>query len=187
MADQIAGDPEEQRVFLGENGRAPLARPWFADVPPPAPTVQQAFADLAVSDSGRLLFELWQLHREELLRLLDTDRRVAIGWHRGGGAALLQLVLRMPAHPDRPLPDTLYGKPLTVVLDRVHALFASHASQALRADLTHARELLPDLAGRTYAEIVAVLGAAHPALGARQPVLHGSEPVLHGSEPVPRG
>ena len=143
MADQIAGDPEEQRVFLGENGRAPLARPWFADVPPPAPTVQQAFADLAVSDSGRLLFELWQLHREELLRLLDTDRRVAIGWHRGGGAALLQLVLRMPAHPDRPLPDTLYGEPLTVVLDRVHALFASHASQALRADLTRARELLP--------------------------------------------
>jgi len=78
MAEQIAGDPEEERVFLGENGRAPLARPWFADLPPSAPTVEQVLADLGASDSGRQLFDLWQLHREELLRLLDTNRRVAL-------------------------------------------------------------------------------------------------------------
>ena len=173
MAEQIAGDPEEERVFLGENGRAPLARPWFADLPPSAPTVEQVLADLGASDSGRQLFDLWQLHREELLRLLDTNRRVALAWHRGGGAALTQLVLRMPAHPDRPLPVTLYGEPLTAVVDRLHAVFASHASQALRADLARARELLPDLGGRTYAEIVAALGAREPALGVGEPVLGG--------------
>ena len=76
MAEQLAADPEEQRVFLGENGRAPLARPWFADLPPSAPTVEQVRADLAHGDAGRLLLDLWHLHREELLRLLDTDRRV---------------------------------------------------------------------------------------------------------------
>jgi len=52
-------------------------------------------------------------------------------------------------------------------------VFASHASQALRADLARARELLPDLGGRTYAEIVAALGAREPALGVGEPVLGG--------------
>ena len=151
--------PRRQRVFLGENGRAPLARPWFADLPPSAPTVEQALADLAASDAGRLLLDLWQLHREEVLRLLDTNRRVALAWHRGGGAALTQLVLRLPAHPDRPLPETLYGEPLMVVVDRLHALLAAHASQALARRPRPGRELLPDLGGRTYTQIVAALGA----------------------------
>jgi hypothetical protein len=79
----------------------------------------------------------------------------------------------MPAHPDRPLPVTLYGEPLTAVVDRLHAVFASHVPQALRADLARARELLPDLGGRTYAEIVAALGAREPALGVGEPVLGG--------------
>ena len=165
MAEQLAADPEEQRVFLGENGRAPLARPWFSDLPPAAPTVQQALADLAAGDAGRLLLGLWRLHREEVLRLLDTDRRVALAWHRGGGAALMQLVLRLPAHPDRPLPETLYGEPLMVVVDRLQAVLAAHGSQDLRTDLARARELLPDLGGRTYAQIVTALAAREPVLG----------------------
>lgn len=173
MAEQLAADPEEERVFLGENGRAPLARPWFADLPPSAAVVEQVRADLAHGDAGRELFDLWQLHRQELLRLLDTDRRVGLTWHRGGGAALTQLVLRMPAHPDRPLPDTLYGEPLAVVLDRLHGVFAARGSQALRADLVRARELLPDLGGRTYLQIT-------EALGARERVQEASEPVLRG-------
>jgi hypothetical protein len=173
MAERIAADPEEERVFLGENGRAPLARPWFADLPPAVPTVQQALADLRASDAGRLLLDLWQLHREEVLRLLDTNRRVTIAWHRGGGAALMQLVLRLPAHPDRPLPDTLYGEPLMVLVDRLHATLGSYASQGLRVDLARARELLPDLGGRTYPEIVQALAGREPAPREREPVLRG--------------
>jgi hypothetical protein len=166
MAEHIAADPEEERVFLGENGRAPLARPWFADLPPSAPTVAQVLTDLSASPSGRLLLDLWQLHREEVVRLLDSDRRVTLAWHRGGGAALTQLLLRLPAHPHRALPPTLYGEPLMVTVDRLHAVLASRASAPLCDDMARVREVLPDLGGLTYAQIVA-------ALGAREPVLRG--------------
>jgi len=166
MAELIAADPREERVFLGADGRAPLARPWFSDLPPSEPTVARVLADLRASGSGRLLLELWGRHREEVIRLLDHDRRVTLAWHRGGGAALTQLLLRLPAQPGRPLPRTLYGRPLMDTVDGLHRVFASRASAPLRADLARAREVLPQLGGLTYAEIVA-------ALGARELVLRG--------------
>jgi hypothetical protein len=158
MAARVEADPDEARVFLGEGDRAPVARPWFADLPPSAPTVEQVVADLSTSEAGRLLLDLWQLHREEVSRLLQRDRRVAIAWHRGGGAALTQLLLRLPAHPERPLPQTLYGEPLMTVVDRMLALVSPRVSPGLRADLARCRDLMPDLAGRTYADVVAAIG-----------------------------
>jgi hypothetical protein len=157
MAGRVAEDPDEARVFLGEGDQAPVARPWFADLPPSEPTVEQVVADLSDSEAGRLLLDLWQLHREEVSRLMQRDRRVALAWHRGGGAALTQLLLRLPAHPERPLPETLYGEPLMTVVDRMLALVSPRVSPALGADLIRCRELLPDLAGKTYAGIVAAL------------------------------
>lgn len=157
MAERVAEDPDEARVFLGEGDLAPVARPWFADLPPSEPTVEQVVADLSTSEAGRLLLDLWQLHREEVSRLLQRDRRVALAWHRGGGAALTQLLLRLPAHPERPLPETLYGEPLMTVVDRMLALVSPRVSLALGADLVRCRELMPDLAGKTYAGIVAAL------------------------------
>jgi hypothetical protein len=162
MAAQVAADPQEARVFLGEGDQAPVARPWFADLPPSRPAVEQVVADLSGSAAGRLLLELWQQHRDEVSRLLQRDRRVALAWHRGGGAALTQLLLRLPAHPDRPLPETLDGEPLMAVADRMLALVSPRLSPGLRADLARCRELMPDLAGRTYAGVLAAL--AEPEL-----------------------
>jgi hypothetical protein len=157
MAERVAADPDEARVFLGEGELAPVARPWFADLPPSEPTVHQVVADLSASEAGRLLLELWQRHRDEVSGLLQRDRRVALAWHRGGGAALTQLLLRLPAHPERPLPATLYGEPLMTVVDRMLALVSPRVSAGLSADLARCRSLLPDLAGMTYAGLVAAL------------------------------
>ena len=55
-----------------------------------------------------------------------------------------------------------------VVLDRLHGVFAARGSQALRADLARARELLPDLGGRTYLQITAALGARERAAGGQR-------------------
>jgi hypothetical protein len=115
-------------------------------------------ADLAGTESGRLLLEVWQAHQDELTRLVDRDRRVTLTWHRGGGAALTQLLLRLPADPDRALPATLSGEPLMTSVDRLHAVLAGRASTPLRADLDRVRAVLPDLAGLTYPQIVAALG-----------------------------
>ena len=158
VAERVAADPAERLAFTGADGRAPLGRPWFSDVPPAAETGSRVLADLAASEPGRLLLDVWQAHREELTRLVDRDRRVTIAWHRGG-AALTQLLLRLPADPGRVLPATLYDQPLMTSVDRLHAAFARSASAQLRADLDRARAVLPDLGGLSYAQIVAALGA----------------------------
>ncbi|MCZ4515864.1 hypothetical protein O3Q52_48730, partial [Streptomyces sp. ActVer] len=127
------------------------------DVPPPAATLAHVRADLDRSSAGRLLGALWATHRTELTRLVTSDRRVMIVWHRGGGAALVQLLLRMLTHRDRTLPETLNGEPLMTCLDRLHSRLAQYASSALRADLDRARAVLPDLAGLSYQGIVDAL------------------------------
>ncbi|MCX4554846.1 hypothetical protein OHA02_01335 [Streptomyces phaeochromogenes] len=157
VAEQVAADPAMRGTFQGSGDRAPLGRPWFTDVPPPAATLTHVRADLDRSSAGRLLGALWGTHRTELTRLVTSDRRVMIVWHRGGGAALVQLLLRMLAHPDRTLPETLNGEPLMTCLDRLHSQLAQYASPALRTDLDRARAVLPDLAGLSYQGIVDAL------------------------------
>jgi hypothetical protein len=159
VAERVAADPAERLAFTGADGRAPLGSPWFSDVPPVAATAPRVFADLAASESGQLLLDVWQTHREELTRLVDRDRRVTVAWHRGGGAALSQLLLRLPADPGRALPATLYDEPLMTSVDRLHVVLVRSASEQLRADLDRVRAVLPDLDGLTYAQIVAALGA----------------------------
>jgi hypothetical protein len=44
-------------------------------------------------------------------------------------------------------------------VDRVRVALARGGSQHLRADLERARAVLPDLGGRSYAQLVAALGA----------------------------
>jgi hypothetical protein len=155
VAEQVAADP----AFTGTDGRVALGSPWFSDLPPKPATVARVRADLTATESGRLLLELWQTHREELTRLVDRDRRVTLAWHRGGGAALMQLLLRLPAQPGRGLPPPLSRAPLMTSVDRLHMALAGSASAPLRTDLDRARAVLPDLGGLTYPQIVAALGA----------------------------
>ncbi|HKE97909.1 MAG TPA: hypothetical protein VKG45_03115 [Actinomycetes bacterium] len=158
VAELVGADPAERSAFNGADGRVPLGQPWFSDVPPAPATVSRVLGDLAAGDTGRLLLDAWQAHREEVIRLIDRDRRVTIAWHRGGGAALMQLLLRLPADPGRTLPATLDGEPLMRAVDRVRAALARSGSAALRTDLERVRAVLPDLGGRSYAQIVAALG-----------------------------
>jgi len=157
---RLAADPEMAATFRGEAGRAPVGRPWFTDVPPQAAAFGRLQEDLAGSAAGRILFALWERHRAELTGLLTSDRRLMLVWHRGGGAALVQLVLRMLTHPGQPLPETLHGEPLMSCLDRVYAELRRCASPALRADLAQARSVAPDLAGLDYQGILDALETA---------------------------
>lgn len=159
IAERIAAGPAERRAFTGTGNRAPVGRPWFSDVAPGPRTVTAVRDDLASCAAGRALIELWQAHREELRGLVDRNRRVTIAWYRGGGAALMQLMLRLPTDSSRTLPGTLSGVPLMTCVDRLADVLAREGSPALRDGLVRARALLPDLAGLSYPEIVAALRA----------------------------
>jgi hypothetical protein len=119
-------------------------------------------ARLTASAAGRDILALWPRHQAELVRLLDENRRVAIVWHRCGGPALVQTLIRMAGRHDLALPATINGRPLADCLNRIHDAFAVPASPELRVALRAARDALPDLAGLTYPGIIAALDAAEP-------------------------
>jgi hypothetical protein len=144
----------------GEPAAAPIPG-WLLPVPPPQPgTLAHLERDLDRSRSGRRLVTLWLEHQGELVALVNTNRRIATTWHRSGAAALFQLLARMTVDPGVRLPDTVYGQPLSACIDRVHAMIARYASARLRRDLDEFRASLPDLAGRTYPQILDALGAS---------------------------
>ena len=127
---------------------------------PPDAALARLERDLDRSERGRALVALWLEHQHELLRLLNSNRRVATVWHRSGGAALFQVLTRMVNDPELVMPPSLHGEPLSSCLDRVYAVFDRFASPALRRELARAHDGLPDLGGLSYDGICAALGTA---------------------------
>jgi len=159
----------EPTAFLGSvaagSVRAPVGRPWFVAERPAADTLAEVRAALEASVAGRELLALWQRNRVEVTRLLRDDRRVTVAWHRGGGAALFQLLSRMSSRPELALPETVRGVPVADCVDAFAAVLIERGGTALGADVCNALAVLPELAGRTLAEILAALDAAPTAVG----------------------
>jgi hypothetical protein len=85
---------------------------------------------------------------------------VAVGWHRSGASAVYQVLLRGLGTGNLRIPATVNGQPLNTCLDTVYAALRMPASEGLRAALDRLRQTLPDLAGRTYPQILADLRGA---------------------------
>ena len=59
-------------------------------------------------------------HFDEVLRLINTNRRVATIWHRNGGPALVRAALTLAEDPARAsIPAGVGGVPLALPLDRI--------------------------------------------------------------------
>ncbi|HKE97910.1 MAG TPA: hypothetical protein VKG45_03120 [Actinomycetes bacterium] len=140
---------------------APTAlAPALAGAPGPAtPALDRVGADLAASAAGRDLRALWVDHHQELLELVNHRRRVTVAWHRGGGPALLQTLVRMAADPALAMPATVAGEPPLRRVERIHAVLHANASPALRRALDRALAALPDPAALTYDQVLAALAA----------------------------
>jgi hypothetical protein len=155
----MVATPAELAAQLGAGPR-PASRPIPAP-PSPVPAVAIPASlqdDLDRSATGRLVITTWLTHQRELLGLINTNRRVALAWHRTGLSALVQVLARMPADPDLVLPATLHGQPVRTVLTRMRATLDRFASPALAADLARLDGILPELGGLTYPRILAALG-----------------------------
>lgn len=152
--------PEELAAGPYERYAAPAAPPpgWVPEYVPLAAAPAHVQSDLDRSPAGRLLITLWLQHQGELLGLINTNRRVATAWHRTGMAAVFQVVTRMATQPDLALPRTLNGQPIRTCLERMHAAIERFASPRLARDLARLAELLPDMAGLTYGELIEALG-----------------------------
>ncbi|MEV4442704.1 hypothetical protein AB0K09_27555 [Streptomyces sp. NPDC049577] len=159
---EFAGELGEPGGAPGEPVYLPVGVPWPAGAEPAAAgAVTGIRTDLERTEAGRLLLRLWQRHQRELIDLVNTDRAIKVSWYRNGGAALVQLLLRMRDRPESRLPGTVHGVPLDLCLERLLALFARAGGDRLREDLAAARAALPDpadLPGMTYGQLIDALG-----------------------------
>jgi hypothetical protein len=128
--------------------------------PPPAAVLANLQRDLDRSGAGRMFISAWLRHQDELVELVYTNKRVAMVWHRSGGSALSQYLVRMLSQPSLAMPEQVNGQPLAHCLDRLQEVFCRYGSAQLRRDLTRVRAALPDMSGRAYPQIVAALSGA---------------------------
>jgi hypothetical protein len=156
----VRDETGEVNVVQGARSAVQVELPARAAGMPPYPQLlAKLAADLDRSPAGRRLLALWSDHQAELSALVNGQRRLAVAWHRGGGPALLQLLIRGAADPELSMPRTVNGVPPNQRLARLHATFRAAASPELGRALDRAYADLPDLAGLTYPQILSALGA----------------------------
>ncbi|MEU7867121.1 hypothetical protein [Dactylosporangium sp. NPDC049140] len=144
-------DDESVTVAVPE----PVAALTAMGAPPPG--VDRLGADLQATHGGRELLDFWRTHSAELRRLINRDRRVAAAWHRSGGSAVYQVLLRGAQNGTLRIPATVNGQPLRRCLDGLHGPLREAAGEPLRAALDRLHRRLPDLAGLTYPELLTAL------------------------------
>jgi hypothetical protein len=137
------------------------ARPPTVSVPveplvlPPAayyPIAGQARRLLARamrSPTGQLVAALVSEHVDEVRRLIDTDRRVLVAWHRMHGPVLLRLLLS-DLDRDAPVPAQLGERPVADGFARFLDALARAGSPGLRAAIAEHRDLLLGLPGTEF-------------------------------------
>lgn len=107
-----------------------------------------------------LLAGLVSTHFDEVVRLANSNRRVAARWHRMGGPALVRSLLELLATGSAEpvmrfvIPDTVDGRPMVDLLRRMLAVLDRYGSAALRADIRRHGPVLLALPGSSLAELI---------------------------------
>ncbi|MBF6222800.1 S8 family serine peptidase [Nocardia abscessus] len=139
----LAGIPAR----AGGGGGTPV--PPFADdivlgyTPPDLPSRiaywQQRFGQ---GPGLMLLAALASAHVDEILRLINGNRRAAVVWRRNGGHRLVRHLLYRPTTGDVLVPRSIDGCDAAVLIERFTVILEWFGSARLRADLERFRDFL---------------------------------------------
>ena len=138
--------------------------PWTAGVPdPPASVPVHRSTDLSDlrnallrTPVGQLVFALVSEHLNEGIRLVNTDRRVTVAWHRMGGPHLLRTVADARGDVPTQVPDEIDGRDVATGLDRFLDALSDAGSLRLRTDIERHRVLLLSLPGLDLTDFEAI-------------------------------
>ena len=136
----------------------PLAAAWPRYVPTPY-RIAEIREALATTPAGNLAMALISRHVDELVRIVNEERRVATVWHRMQGPALLRTAVGWQDETRPPIPATFAGRSVTAGLSRLLRLLERYATPALLGDLVAYRAFALSLPGAVLAE----LGPFRPA------------------------
>lgn len=106
------------------------------------------------TSEGRRLYELGRIHWEEVRALVNTEKRVAVVWHRNHGPLLLHHATRTSMLPHVPLPTELNGVEISVRAARLVSALEPYASKELIKAMHATLPLVRQLQGKTLLELV---------------------------------
>jgi hypothetical protein len=107
--------------------------------------------------AGHLYAALVSRHFDEVLRLINTNRKVATVWHRNGGPALVRAALAIAEDPlTATIPDRVNGAPLAPQLDRILDNWRRYASPGFVADIDRYRTDVLALPGHPLHSVLGV-------------------------------
>jgi hypothetical protein len=121
----------------------------------------QVQREISATPGGQRYGPLIMRHLDEAQTLVNTNRKMATVWHRNGGPAITDALLRTLEIPGQRIPAVINGTPLEDCLQQIASALARYGSDALAADIKAYGSALIQLAHLTYPELVQTLELAH--------------------------
>jgi hypothetical protein len=99
--------------------------------------------EFLASQRGREFWDLIETHRDEVVRLVNFDRRVTIAWHKHQGPAYLNRVIANARDPNVKIPPAIHDVSAGQLLRSMSSILRQRGSSALREALErHEEEVL---------------------------------------------
>lgn len=114
-------------------------------------------AKVARSPVAQQYMALVETHFDEVMGLINSNKRVATVWHRNGGPMVVRAVLRSLAFHDEPLPEVINGVSLRDRLTPFINIVRRYAGAELAQAIDRHEPLLWQLQGKSLDEIEAML------------------------------
>lgn len=105
------------------------------DEPSAEAMFEQIAARLRQTVAGRVLLGIIETHRDEIMDLINTRRRVTVTWHRVEGPAFLAAFLRSAQDDAYIIPEEVRGISRRDAVAYMAAALRDTGSEALRADI----------------------------------------------------
>jgi hypothetical protein len=163
VEDQLKVKVADSTTYPGEQTvPSPAAGvPAIPAVLQPAGQLTLRFAqveeELRATSEGARLADTVRQHLPEIRSLVNTNRRVLVAWRRMEGPCWLEQGLRCLADWQQRFPAELAGRSLADCVAAFSGILQVHGSAQLATDAAWLGRLLPEFAGRSYEEILALL------------------------------
>lgn len=116
--------------------------------------------ELTATPVGRELAEVGRRHAQEVVRLVNHNRRVGTVWQRYGGPELVQTSLDLMQTGKKELPEQINGRPLAECLRKMQEILVRYGSVQLASDLRRYGPRIIELAKFDYRQLLVALEAA---------------------------
>ena len=127
--------------------------------PPPVSLRTMVEQDLLTLPRGQQIYQLYFTHHMEVRELIDTNREVALVWHRQSGPGIIQTVLDAVRSRTTLIPTSIRGKSWADRVGAILEIFDRFGSSRLREDIARFGPNVAALGGMTYPRFLETLKA----------------------------